>query len=165
MAINTVKKKSAKQEKKTAKEFNGRTQLASGALWGMKGDVRTGEARTSSFNSDDFLIENKYTDKSFYSLTTTVWNKIQKEAIRDNMRKGIMQIDVRELSVVVLDYNDYLELFEDYEIELKEITNYAKSFRINEDDLEPYQIILRDSYSDKVLLKAVVMPKDLFLTR
>lgn len=165
MPINSVKKKSTKQEKRTAKEFNGRTQLASGALWGMKGDVRTGGDRTSSFNSDDFLIENKYTDKNFYSLTTTVWNKIQKEAIRDNMRKGIMQIDVKDNSLVVLDYNDYLELFEGYELELKEIVNYSKSFRLYYDDFEPFIVSLKDANSEKLLIKVVVMPMNMFLNR
>lgn len=165
MPIKTVKKKSSLQEKRTARDFKGRTQLASGALWGMKGDVRTGEARTSSFNNDDFLIENKYTDKNFYSLTTTTWNKIQKEAIRDNMRKGIMQIDIKDTSLVVLDYNDYLEIFEGYDIELKEINNISKSIRIYSDDIEPFRIILTDYECDKVLLNAVVMPMDMFLNR
>ena len=64
--MNYIKRKSAKQEKRTAKEFGGRTTPASGALSGAKGDVRTGNRTNGEdTNSNDFLIENKYTDKDY----------------------------------------------------------------------------------------------------
>ena len=79
-----VKKKSQKQEKSVAKDLNARTVVASGALWGSKGDVR----------HDNLLVECKTTDKSFYSLTMQVWEKIEKEAIRDGLRLPVMCIDL-----------------------------------------------------------------------
>ena len=79
-----VKKKSQKQEKSVAKDLNARTVVASGALWGSKGDVR----------HDNLLVECKTTDKSFYSLTMQVWEKIEKEAIRDGLRIPVMCIDL-----------------------------------------------------------------------
>lgn len=108
------KKKSNKQEARTAKEFGGRVQPASGALAGAKGDVRTGGQRTSSFSDSDFLIENKYTDKASYSLKKETWLKIQKEAIRENMRIPMMQIDIQDTSLVVLNKQDFLALIERY---------------------------------------------------
>lgn len=78
------KVRSKKQESKVAKELNGRTTPASGALWGAKADVR----------NDIFLVECKTTEKDFYSLTFTVWDKINKEAIKDGLRIPVMCIDL-----------------------------------------------------------------------
>lgn len=79
-----VKKKSQLQEKSVAKDLNAKTVVASGALWGAKGDVR----------SDKYLIECKTTDKPYYSLTLATWEKIEKEATRDGLRIPVMCIDV-----------------------------------------------------------------------
>lgn len=84
--MKTVKRRSQKQEKSVAKKFNARLTAASGALWGMKGDVR----------SDRFLIECKTTEKDFYTLTAKVWEKIQEEAIQDHMRTPLMVIDLKD---------------------------------------------------------------------
>ena len=97
--MTDIRKKSQKQEARTAKDFGGRTQLASGALDGMKGDVRTTE----------FLIENKYTDKDSYKLELRTWRKIENEAIRDSVRVPLMQIDIQDLELVVLDLEDLRE--------------------------------------------------------
>lgn len=80
----TVKKKSQAQEKRVAKELDAKTVVASGALWGSKGDVR----------HEDFLVECKTTEKSYYSLTMQVWEKIEKEATRDGLRIPLMCIDI-----------------------------------------------------------------------
>lgn len=79
------KKKSQLQEKSVAKDLNARTVVASGALWGSKGDVR----------ADNLLVECKTTDKSFYSLTLTTWEKIEREAVRDGLRTPVMCIDIK----------------------------------------------------------------------
>lgn len=107
--MNYIKRKSQKQEKLTAKEFGGETQLASGALTHLKGDVRTGgfNIQAGKTNEFDFLIENKFTDKNYYILHEATWNKINKEAIRDNLRIPLMQIDIQDLSLVVMDLNDF----------------------------------------------------------
>lgn len=84
--MKTVKRRSQKQEKSVAKKFNARLTAASGALWGMKGDVR----------SDRFLIECKTTEKDYYTLTAKVWEKIQEEAIQDHMRIPLMVIDLKD---------------------------------------------------------------------
>lgn len=80
----TVKKKSQTQEKRVAKELDAKTVVASGALWGSKGDVR----------HEDFLVECKTTEKPYYSLTMQVWEKIEKEAVRDGLRLPLMCIDI-----------------------------------------------------------------------
>lgn len=80
-----VKKKSQLQERSVAKDLNARTVVASGALWGSKGDVR----------HDNLLVECKTTEKDFYSLTLTTWEKIEKEAVRDGLRIPVMCIDIK----------------------------------------------------------------------
>lgn len=80
-----VKKKSQLQEKSVAKDLNARTVVASGALWGSKGDVR----------HDNLLVECKTTEKDFYSLTLTTWEKIEREAVRDGLRIPVMCIDIK----------------------------------------------------------------------
>ena len=79
-----VKKKSQLQEKSVAKDLDAKTVVASGALWGNKGDVR----------HDDFLVECKTTEKPYYSLTMKVWEKIEKEAVRDGLRIPLMCVDI-----------------------------------------------------------------------
>lgn len=106
-----IRRKSQKQEARTAKEFGGKEQIASGAIDGMKGDVRTGET-TPSFNDTDFLIENKFTDAKSYSLKKAIWEKIEKEALKDNLRIPLMQIDIQETQLVVLNKSDFLSLIE-----------------------------------------------------
>ena len=90
--MKTVKRRSQKQEKSVAKKFNARLTAASGALWGMKGDVR----------SDKYLIECKTTEKDYYSLTAKVWEKIEQEAIRDHLRIPLMVIDLEDRDRVVV---------------------------------------------------------------
>lgn len=84
--MKTVRRRSQKQEKSVAKKFGGRVTAASGALWGMKGDVRTNK----------FLIECKTTEKSYYTLTAKVWEKIALEALKDHMRTPLMSIDLED---------------------------------------------------------------------
>lgn len=88
----TVKKRSQKQEKSVARDFNARPTVASGALWGMKGDVR----------NDKFLIECKTTQKNYYSLTAKVWEKIEQEALKDHDRIPLMVIDLEDSHRVIV---------------------------------------------------------------
>jgi hypothetical protein len=104
-----IKRKSRKQEERTAKDFGGRTQIASGAIDGMKADVKTG-VRSIGFNDNDFLIENKYTDNASYSLKKSIWEKIENESLRDNLRIPLMQIDIQDKELVVLNKSDFLSL-------------------------------------------------------
>ena len=90
--MKTVKRRSQKQEKSVAKDFNAKVTVASGARWGMKADVR----------NDKFLIECKTTEKDYYSLTAKVWEKIEQEAIRDHLRIPLMVIDLEDRDRVVV---------------------------------------------------------------
>lgn len=80
----TTKYFSNKQEKDVAKKFNARQVIASGAIWFSKADVRNSE----------YLIECKTTGNTYYSLTAKVWEKIEREAIKDHMRTPLMVIDL-----------------------------------------------------------------------
>lgn len=93
----TTKKKSQLQEKRVAKQFNGKTVVASGSIWSNKGDVR----------SDKFLIECKTTDTKHYSLSAKTWEKIEREAIRDGMRTPLMCIEVQGKSCIVFKPKDF----------------------------------------------------------
>ena len=97
--MSTVKRRSQKQEKSVAKDFNARPTVASGALWGMKGDVR----------NDKFLIECKTTEKDYYSITTKVWEKIEDEALKDRMRTPLLIIDLQDTDrYVVFNPNQFI---------------------------------------------------------
>lgn len=84
--MRTVKKRSQLQEKAVAKDLNAKTVVASGALWGAKGDVR----------NDKFLIECKTTAKDYYPITSKVWHKIEEEACRDRLRTPLLVVDLRD---------------------------------------------------------------------
>lgn len=120
-----VKKKSQKQENQVAFDLGGKVTIASGALYFQKADVRT----------DKYLVECKYTDKGFYSLTTKTWEKIRSEAIKDGLRIPVMQIDLYGgvHSFAVMDINDFEAEFEEsnYSSFLEDtIETSNKSFRI-----------------------------------
>lgn len=117
--MSTVKRRSQKQEKSVAKDFNARPTVASGALWGMKGDVR----------NDKFLIECKTTEKDYYSITTKVWEKIEDEALKDRMRTPLLIIDLQDTDrYVVFNPNQFIRQVNTYEVALH-VHGGCKSFR------------------------------------
>lgn len=105
--MKTIKRRSQKQEKSVAKGFNAKVVVASGALWGAKGDVR----------NDKFLIECKTTEKDYYSITTKVWEKIEEEALKDRMRTPLLIIDLQDRDrYVVFNPNQFVKQVNTYEI-------------------------------------------------
>lgn len=128
-----LKKASQKQEKKVAEELNANTVIASGSMWGSKGDVR----------NDKYLIECKMTQRPFYSLTKSVWEKIQKEAIKDGLRIPMMCIDVDggKYQFIVMLYTDLpeeiKEQYKDKFVRMEQIFD-RKSFQVRNYDTEFY---------------------------
>lgn len=119
-----LKKKSQLQEKSVAKDLNAKTVVASGALWGSKGDVR----------HDNLLVECKTTEKPFYSLSMQIWEKIEKEAIKDGLRVPVMCIDLnngKDRYAVFLrkDFHHYKRFYEIYK-RLDTSWSDKKSFRV-----------------------------------
>ena len=159
-----IRRKSINQEKRTAKEFRGRTQIASGAIETLKGDVRTGSNLVGKFNTDDFLIENKFTDADHYKLTLATWNKIAKEAFRDNFRTPLMQVDVKETQLVIFDKHVFMEM--GFTASLVTATK-AKSFMVKENIMEGLQdhetVEIHFNIVEKTSL--FVMRKDYFISR
>ena len=121
--MKTVKKRSQKQEKSVAKDFNAKVTVSSGALWGMKADVR----------NDKFLIECKTTEKDYYSLTAKVWEKIEEEAIKDHDRIPLMAIDLEDRDRVVVFKPSYFSNTQKFVVDFS--TKDVKSFRIRHKDL------------------------------
>lgn len=148
--MSYIKKKSKKQEERTAKQFNGRATLASGALWIAKGDVR----------SDEYLIENKFTDNSFYSLSKATWDKINREAIKDDFRTPLMQIDIQEEQYVILEYPLYQELSIEWNFKPKFIS-MNRSVRIQKGCIKSDEVLVIRDMDDKPIL-AVVHIKEFF---
>jgi len=64
------KKRSKKRENKGASNIGGRSHPNSGAVWYRKGD----------YSNENFLIEDKYTDADYYSLSLSVLNTVEKHA-------------------------------------------------------------------------------------
>lgn len=128
------KVKSQAQERRVAKELQADTVIASGALWGSKGDVRSGR----------FLIECKTTSKDYYSLTVDTWNKISKEALKDGMRIPIMQIELSggKERIVIINIHDFLSLgLDSFNCVMSEQPLFldTKSYRISTLVLKPPQ--------------------------
>ena len=123
--MSYVKKKSDKQEKKLAKAIGGRAQPASGALDGSKGDV----------THPLLLIECKFTDAAFYSLTLKTWEKIKREATKQGLKIPIMQIDVQTTRFVVLEQDFLHQLCEVANIipKCQSGNMYENSMRIKND--------------------------------
>lgn len=67
------KKISKKREASMGKQIGGRAHIASGALWFQKGDL----------SNDLVIIEDKFTHKDFFSITTTILYKIEKEGKKE----------------------------------------------------------------------------------
>lgn len=123
MKLLEIKRKSKKQESKVAKELSGRTQPASGALWGAKADVR----------SDLFLVECKITSKDYYQLSFSVWDKIYHEALKDSLRIPVMCIDLNDGKerVAVMRTCDLMDFPVAYPLETaKELSNGKTTSRI-----------------------------------
>lgn len=78
------KKRSQKSERTAAAEIGGRQMPNSGALAGMKGDVK----------SPEFLLEDKFTDKASYPLTLKVLKKAEQEAFQ-NRRKPLLRVTLQ----------------------------------------------------------------------
>ena len=124
--MKTVKRRSQKQEKSVAKDFNAKVTVASGALWGMKADVR----------NDKFLIECKTTEKDYYPLTSKVWEKIEEEAIKDRGRTPLMIIDLEDKDRLVVFNPKHFEAQVPHPFECSYNGDEKKSFRVSLKDLE-----------------------------
>ena len=121
----TPKERSQTQEKTVAQEVSGVTVPASGAIDTFKGDVR----------SDLFLIECKTTEKDYYVLTFNTWSKICGEALLDNMREPLMQIDLNngEKRLCVLNYDAFEDLIPQPDLDEAEWYNLSsRSVRLRE---------------------------------
>lgn len=97
------KKLSNKHEKDVAQFFDGKVQIASGAipLVGLKGDVIT----------QDYLIECKATEKSFYTLKRKVVEKIEKEAMKCG-RVPLLAIRVINTDYILFRAYDFIDPLE-----------------------------------------------------
>lgn len=66
------KKISKQREKKAGKDIGGREHIASGSLWFRKGDA----------SNEDFLIEDKFTSKNYYSVSFKVLYKLESQSLK-----------------------------------------------------------------------------------
>jgi hypothetical protein len=101
LAKSEGQKQSLKHEKRLAKIVGGQRNVASGAFWFRKGDVR----------SQDLLIEHKWTGKKSFTLKSDVLEKITTEALLDS-RTPVLGISLNDVNYVVMDENDFLTMRE-----------------------------------------------------
>ena len=101
MAKSEGQKQSLKHEKRLAKAVGGQRNVASGAFWFRKGDVR----------SQDLLIEHKWTGKKSFTIKSDILEKITTEALLDS-RTPVLGISLNDVNYVVMDENDFLTMRE-----------------------------------------------------
>jgi hypothetical protein len=95
-----ILKKSVKQEKRSAKLYNGSRNARSGAGWLRKNDVR----------SHDFLIENKLTENmKTITIKELDLRELRLRAIAEE-RVPILQFDLSNRNYVILTEDDFLEM-------------------------------------------------------
>ena len=154
MKMKTVKKRSQKQEKSVAKKFGGKVTAASGALWGMKGDVRT----------DKFLIECKTTEKKYYTLTAKVWEKIAEEALKDHMRTPLMLIDLEDSErYVVFSPKDFVKTTVSPLIKAVELQKSVKIYKGLVGDTPEYEYVYSQQFiieGERKSILCVMLLKD-----
>lgn len=125
--MRTVKKRSQKQEKSVANDFNAVVTVASGALWGMKADCR----------SEKCLIECKTTEKKYYPVTSKVWEKIEEEAVRDHMRIPLLVVDLED-SIRYVVFNPDFFTTEVPRPRIEEPAPYKKSYRLTSNKFDKF---------------------------
>lgn len=149
-----VRKKSIKQEKEVASSINGKTVVASGALWGSKGDVR----------SEEYLIECKTTQKSYYMLNKQTWSKIQKEALKDGMRIPVMCIYLEDGKhrLAIFNTKDFIEYngYNDLTKNMMKIMCNTKSIRIYPNRNELVCFVSSSCTMDKELSLTIIPWED-----
>lgn len=98
------RRRATKQEVRLADLVGGKAQAGSGAVWSAKGDVK----------QEEFLFENKYTDKESFRVSIDLWQEIEKKAmIAESGRKPAMHLEIgkSKTRLIVLSEEDFLELF------------------------------------------------------
>lgn len=142
------KRRSQKQEKSVAKELNAKVQIASGAFWGNKADVR----------SKMFLIECKTTSKDYFNLTNKIWEKISLEAMRDKLRIPLLIVDLRDSErYVIFNPQDFDEIDFEYDVvNSRENCNTQFRFKDIENPISFY--IKASGVSLKQFLYLMAMP-------
>lgn len=93
-------KKWKKKEIKDARDFGGKTQKASGSIWNQPSDALT----------QDYSVDSKYTEKSSYSISLKVWDKLCEEAAWNQERVPLLSISLHGTELVVLAKEDFLKL-------------------------------------------------------
>jgi len=91
------------KEKKDSKRLGGRMTPRSGGLWFAKGDSK----------DERFLVDSKDSKHERFSITSKMWEKIEKEALLEQ-RLPVLSIKFGEepKELVVLDINDFLMLMD-----------------------------------------------------
>ena len=89
-------KQSQKHEKRLAKKLGGTTVSGSGSQWSHDADVKT----------RDLLVEHKFTTKKSFSVKSSVWEKIYREAWKIS-RTPILAIHMDGTDLVVMDVKEH----------------------------------------------------------
>lgn len=131
------KQRSKKREKEIANDIGGRAHAASGALWFKKSDA----------SNAHFQVEDKFTDKDFYTLNISSLKKIEKEALSHGktpiFRFGFTDGKFKE-DYALLRINDSNKLSDIYGIE--KIVVDKKSVRLYSEKLK-FAYLCSNSYA------------------
>ena len=104
-------KSSQQQEKRGAKQLDGRVQPGSGSQVSAKSDVRVPRKPGVSGVRAGMLIEYKRTDGKGIRLTTVMLEKNRREALLEG-REPLLGLELGGRDYVVVSLEDYLDLKE-----------------------------------------------------
>lgn len=97
-----------KKQEDDARDFKGKETVGSGNQWAHKGDVKT----------EKFLIENKATDKSSYTITQKLWDKIWGEALLSPGKKSriplfSIRFNKTKTDLILISKDDFIYLLDE----------------------------------------------------
>ena len=138
------RKVSNKQESDWAKKTGGKTQIASGAFWHSKGDVREECEEILA----GFCWENKYTAREFFRLSVDLWEEIREKAYGQGNIPGIhlqftnteLDEDVKLVFVECEKFSEFIDGSTETFCRLEMEEKTYKSVRINPFKWREYEI-------------------------
>jgi hypothetical protein len=144
------KRKSKKLEESGAKDIGGRVHAGSGNTWSNKSD----------FSNENYLVEDKFTEKNFFSVTLSVLTKLESQA------KRVGKIPI--LRIVFEPYGYKYAILREcdcthmIDAQIEELETFRKSIRLKREDIGLKYL---DTSSEIFIISIVMSNKRYYVLR